>query len=84
MSERDWTSDGTISELLLASSRDAGGWVHDRCELCLAPFDAEARARRLRGGHVAPGERDRWVCGECFDDFRSLFSWSVVGATPLH
>ena len=95
MRDKDWRLEGAIAELLLGStfvwrraggaSRSDGVWAHDHCELCFATFGArDEYPRRLTGGYVAPGERDRWVCGECFDDFRGLFKWSVVGPEPLH
>lgn len=56
------------------------GWDHDHCEFCAAKF-SESLPDTLRGGY-ATLDRYRWVCKECFDDFRDLFNWRVTVAAP--
>lgn len=50
------------------------GWEHDHCELCWANFSLEP-------GDVNAGysTKDcyRWICPDCYEDFRHEFSWVV-------
>lgn len=44
------------------------GWEHDHCEFCSAEFSLHG-ADALREGY-ATHDRYRWVCAQCFQDFR--------------
>lgn len=51
------------------------GWEHDHCEFCGAEFSLEG-VDALRAGH-ATHDRYRWVCAQCFQDFRQLMTLRV-------
>lgn len=54
-------------------------WDHDHCEFCSAKFcldDPDA----LRAGHATP-DNYRWICDECFADFRAMFRWKERAAS---
>jgi hypothetical protein len=100
MSEIDWRLDSPIeellggatfswrrwSELVRAAQTFVHEWKHDHCELCWATFGvSDEIPRRLTFGYVADGgELRRWICADCFGDFRERFDWRVVGPEPLH
>ncbi len=45
---------------------------HDHCEFCWAKFCDSG----LRFGYSTE-DRSRWICPQCFQDFRTQFRWSV-------
>lgn len=50
------------------------GWDHDHCEFCNARFslfnDDLKRGYSSKGGY-------RWICENCFNDFKDEFNWRV-------
>jgi hypothetical protein len=63
-------------------------WDHDHCEFCGARFMDQATRREeeeedsevLSEGYVTvEAECDRWICAECFADFKDEFAWTVRG-----
>lgn len=61
-------------------------WDHDHCEFCWAKF-AEPNSlgpESLGALHAgfATSDRSRWVCPQCFADFRKQFGWLVIGSVP--
>jgi len=52
---------------------------HDHCEFCWAKFMAPNQADTLHEGY-ATQDHERWVCKQCFDDFRDLFGWKGTSA----
>ena len=84
--ENDWRLQGqarylTGVELGWQEYREfRAGWDHDHCEFCSAKF-SENLADALRSGYTTP-DRYRWICRECFDDFRDLFGWQVTVTAP--
>ena len=51
---------------------------HDHCEFCFAKFaEADVIAEALHAGY-ATLDRYRWICQQCFVDFRQRFEWTVV------
>ena len=54
-------------------------WDHEHCEFCWAKFMDEDAPDVLREGY-ATGDGDRWICEECYDDFKDLFQWEVIRA----
>ena len=50
------------------------GWDHDHCEFCGAKF---AGPDVLHQGW-ATLDAYRWICDECFADFREQFKWRVL------
>ncbi len=49
-------------------------WDHDHCEFCQTKFASSVFPDALHEGY---GTVDlyRWVCPECFEDFREEFRW---------
>ena len=56
------------------------GWDHDHCEFCLEKFGDERLGDVLREGWTTPDEY-RWICDECFSDFKDQFKWRVQETT---
>ena len=54
-------------------------WDHDHCAFCGAKFMVADGPDVLHDGYCTLDEY-RWICSECFDDFREMFAWSVVAA----
>lgn len=54
-------------------------WDHDHCEFCGAEFSAAAVADVLHSGYCTPDEY-RWICEQCFQDFRAEFQWQMLDA----
>lgn len=51
---------------------------HDHCEFCFAKFaEADCIPDALHVGY-ATLDGYRWICQQCFDDFRQRFEWTVV------
>ena len=62
-------------------------WDHDHCEFCGAEFDTNPDCDALREGyavlsHTVSGQQFpddyRWICRNCFEDFKDTFAWTVV------
>lgn len=51
------------------------GWEHDHCEFCGKKF-------AVQGGDFTEGYKTkngyRWICADCFEDFKELFDWKIV------
>lgn len=47
-------------------------WDHDHCEFCMAKFSLFPGD--LKSGYSTT-EEQRWVCTQCFMDFRDEFAW---------
>ena len=50
------------------------GWDHDHCEFCWAKFSLEPGD--LNAGYSTE-DGYRWLCPDCYEDFRGEFNWSV-------
>jgi hypothetical protein len=51
-------------------------WDHDHCEFCWAKFMEEDYPEVLHYGY-ATEDKYRWICEQCFSDFKSKFDWRV-------
>lgn len=49
---------------------------HEHCEFCMAKFGEEPE--NLHSGYCTI-DRYRWICEQCFEDFKDDFEWQVVG-----
>jgi hypothetical protein len=56
-------------------------WDHDHCEFCGVKF-CEDGADCLKEGYRTD-DAYRWICQPCFDDFREMFAFEVLGKNPL-
>jgi len=52
------------------------GWDHDHCEFCSAKFMESGDSDALKEGYATEGEY-RWICKQCFEDFREEYKWTV-------
>jgi hypothetical protein len=50
---------------------------HDHCEFCSAKFMVEDFPDVLHQGYATKDDY-RWICEQCFADFKSMFGWQVV------
>jgi hypothetical protein len=55
-------------------TRHSESWDHDHCEFCWAKFSEEDYAEALHEGYATEDDY-RWVCEQCFEDFKDLFDW---------
>jgi len=78
--KQDWRKMGQERYLLgakLKRSRyypPSEAWSHDHCEFCLRKFTVGGDG--LIEGYTTE-ESNRWICKECFNDFKSEFNWMV-------
>jgi hypothetical protein len=51
---------------------------HDHCEFCGAKFTEAGSGSpdALHCGYCTP-DRYRWICPDCFEDFRAWFAWTL-------
>lgn len=47
---------------------------HDHCEFCWAKFSE--REEDLHEGYCTMQD-SRWICEECFHDFKEMFGWKI-------
>lgn len=48
---------------------------HEHCEFCMEKFSFEANT--LKEGYCTL-DQYRWICEECFEDFKEIFEWEIV------
>ena len=83
MNDSDWRLQGQERYLqgvrLLRSGYRAysADWDHDHCEFCSVKFLERPAPGDLSVGYCTE-DRYRWICENCFSDFRELFQWEVV------
>lgn len=51
------------------------GWDHDHCRFCLDKFSDDPKVGLTEGYFCE--NRESWVCGKCFTDFRDLFRFKL-------
>ncbi|RLA59699.1 MAG: hypothetical protein DRQ78_10330 [Epsilonproteobacteria bacterium] len=49
---------------------------HDHCEFCNAKFMKNEDENILTEGYTSK-DRYRWICENCFKDFRKEFNWNI-------
>jgi hypothetical protein len=76
--QRDWRLTNQEKYLknveLKYSAYDKVG-EHDHCEFCMAKFSEQNED--LHEGYCMIDEY-RWICTQCFEDFKDLFHWKVI------
>jgi hypothetical protein len=86
--EDDWRLQGQetyLKDITLfwkTYTRYSESWDHDHCEFCWAEFTEENRSDVLHEGY-ATEDNYRWICEECFEDFKDLFDWKVAQPKPV-
>ena len=48
---------------------------HDHCEFCGTRF-SNTISEDLKVGYTTKGDY-RWICSQCFDDFKQMFSFKI-------
>ena len=51
-------------------------WDHDHCSFCWKKFTASDSAGSQGEGYVTL-DAHYWVCQECYDHFKDMFSWTI-------
>ena len=83
--DNDWRLQGQGAYLKGVSlcwkkyARYSESWEHDHCEFCWAKFMEADYPDVLHEGY-ATEDNYRWVCEQCFEDFKDLFGWEVMRA----
>lgn len=49
------------------------GWDHDHCEFCWKKFSESPSETE----GYATEDNYRWICIQCFEDFKDLFEWNI-------
>jgi len=81
--ENDWRLQGQETYLKGVQlwwktyTRYSESWEHDHCEFCWAKFMVEDVPDVLHEGY-ATEDNYRWICEQCFEDFKDLFGWEVM------
>ena len=52
-------------------------WDHDHCSFCMATFMEKTGTDILTEGY-ATSDNYYWICKTCFEDFKTLFHWSIA------
>jgi hypothetical protein len=52
------------------------GWDHDHCEICWKTFTDQDWPNALHEGYTT-ADSYRWICADCFEDFKDRFCWLV-------
>ena len=61
--------------LIKAKFRRAGSNDHEHCEFCWEKFGEENGVLHI--GYCTC-DRYRWICEQCYNDFKELFDWKLV------
>jgi hypothetical protein len=87
--ETDWRLNGQekfLSGVYLRrrryTRRECGDHAH--CEFCWAKFMEESHPgdpEILHEGYATEDKNIRWICSECFRDFRERFAWTLTRQT---
>lgn len=81
--QNDWRRQGQESYLkkVILSwkpyTNDCEEWDHDHCEFCSAKFMEASNKDVLNEGYVTE-DTQRWICKECFEDFRDEYQWLIT------
>ncbi len=81
--QNDWRRQGQESYLKKVTlswksyTNDCEEWDHDHCEFCNAKFMKASNKDVLNEGYVTE-DAYRWICKECFEDFRDEYQWFIT------
>ena len=53
-------------------------WDHDHCEFCWAKFAEVGHIPDALHGGYATEDHYRWICANCFADFKNSFAWMLL------
>lgn len=83
--ENDWRLQGQEKYLKGISlqwkkyAKHSENWDHEHCEFCHDKFMEEDYPDVLHEGYTNE-DSSRWICEQCFEDFKDLFDWEVMQA----
>ena len=86
--EQDWRLRGQEEYLKGAELcrkhyvRYSDSWDHDHCEFCWVKFAEEDLIPDALHEGYATTDNYRWICEQCFEDFKDQFEWRVLGGSP--
>ena len=86
--QKDWRLQGQEKYLKGAElcrkrhARASDSWDHDHCEFCTAKFAEEGLIPDALHEGYATTDNYRWICEQCFEDFKDQFEWRVLGGSP--
>ncbi len=83
--ESDWRLQGQESYLKKSKfvyrqyQRPRLDWDHDHCEFCGIKILEERKLKDSKNVicEAYVNEDDRWICPECFLDFKDQFEWNL-------
>jgi len=87
-SDKDWRLTNQLSYMKGATlswrtwEAPSETWDHDHCQFCGARFSESTAADVERAGYMTADEHERWVCKQCFEDFREMFEWRLEAEAP--
>lgn len=78
--QNDWRLNNQMeylyeSELLYSTFKEDEKNDHVHCEFCWATFSDDLED--LHNGYCTL-DKYRWICQECYDDFKDMFKWRLV------
>ena len=82
MINKDWRLQGQESYLMEVSLKFQSYEPanpkndHDHCEFCSRKFMKFSNSDSLTEGYTTK-DRYRWICKNCFKDFKETFKWKV-------
>lgn len=79
IADNDWRLTNQLNYLFQAKLKKASFQKtelndHEHCEFCMEKF-AESEGT-LHSGYCT-SDKYRWICEQCFKDFKDLFEWQV-------
>jgi hypothetical protein len=54
-------------------------WEHDHCAFCWAKFACGDQPDVQHEGYSTEDDY-YWICGQCFNDFKTQFQWRIIEA----
>ena len=51
--------------------------ISDHCEFCSRKFAVKAQGPEFQTEGYATANGFRWICSDCFEDFKDEFEWRV-------
>jgi hypothetical protein len=73
---QEWYLTGMRLTRKVYSPKAGAGSDHDHCEFCGAKFMSTNEPGVAHEGYCTDDDY-RWICVQCFDDFRGRFLWIV-------
>lgn len=56
-------------------------WEHEHCVFCMATI-ACYEGYLHEAYCTTDAKQSHWICKACFEDFKSMFGWKIIGDMP--